>query len=263
MNRIKSFINENLGEVRVVFLGDDYYYVANDVAVALKYAHPGNAINEHVSNQYRKALKYKAFPDLGKAGLWSGNDYSNKILISEAGMWQLVFGSKLKSAIEFQQWIFETVLPSIRKNGGYIDGQENLSAEDQAAVVAKVKSLHDEVVLLNEKLRKKNEKLRESRRFNEMNRLLRKQYKVALNDIDKMQKRYDVQDRYIDYLVDRDADRELDMASLRRDLFLAQSVMTAEERETFKALKAEKANSTEFGCNKSDASVTDRNGFVI
>lgn len=43
------------------------------------------------------------------------------VFINESGMYALIFGSKLPSAIEFKHWVTSEVLPSIRKTGGYHD----------------------------------------------------------------------------------------------------------------------------------------------
>lgn len=53
--------------------------------------------------------------------------------ISEGDIYRLVARSKLSSAEKFESWIFDEVLPSIRKNGGYINNQENLSPEEIVA----------------------------------------------------------------------------------------------------------------------------------
>ncbi len=58
--------------------------------------------------------------------MWSENDFREKIIISEAGMFQMIFESQTEAAATFRDWVYEEVLPSIRKNGGYIAGQEDL-----------------------------------------------------------------------------------------------------------------------------------------
>lgn len=42
-------------------------------------------------------------------------------MVNEPGLYQLIFGSKLEAAERFQRWAFEEVLPSIRKNGFYVN----------------------------------------------------------------------------------------------------------------------------------------------
>ena len=71
-------------------------------------------------------MKYKARSDSERADLWGENDFMDKIVISEAGMFQMIFESQTELAAAFRDWVYEEVLPSIRKNGGYIAGQEDL-----------------------------------------------------------------------------------------------------------------------------------------
>jgi len=51
-------------------------------------------------------------------------------LINESGLYNAVFNSKKPEAKTFRKWITSEVLPSIRKHGGYISNQENLSPEE-------------------------------------------------------------------------------------------------------------------------------------
>lgn len=65
-----------------------------------------------------KTLKYKAYNVLGKASLWSRNDYSDKSIINESGLYSLILSSKLEKAKPFKHWVTAEVLPTIRKTGG-------------------------------------------------------------------------------------------------------------------------------------------------
>ncbi len=59
----------------------------------------------------------------------------NALVINEAGLYRLIFTSTKDAAERFQDWVFTQVLPSLRKHGGYINGQEGLSQAAQAEVV--------------------------------------------------------------------------------------------------------------------------------
>ena len=52
--------------------------------------------------------------------LWSGKDFSDKVLVNEAGFYALVLGSELPQARQFQHWVTHEVLPQIRRTGGFI-----------------------------------------------------------------------------------------------------------------------------------------------
>jgi anti-repressor protein len=82
--------------------------VANDVATVLGYASPKDAIYRHVSDRNK-----------GGADLATPGGAQTVMVLEEAGIYQLIFRSKLAIAEKFQDWVFEEVLPSIRKTGSY------------------------------------------------------------------------------------------------------------------------------------------------
>lgn len=83
--------------------------VANDVAQALGYADPAKTVSTKVFPEYRSVTKMVTVD--GKR--------RNVTVLSEPGIYQLIFGSKLDSAKQFQSWVFQEVLPSLRKTGSY------------------------------------------------------------------------------------------------------------------------------------------------
>jgi prophage antirepressor-like protein len=102
MNIVHCFFKDQ--EVRFV----DGNPVANDVAAVLGYKDPANAVNRIVKS------KNKGVCDLQTPG-----GIQSVAVLKEAGIYQLIFSSKLAGAEEFQDWVFEDVLPSIRKTGSY------------------------------------------------------------------------------------------------------------------------------------------------
>lgn len=83
--------------------------VANDIAQALGYKDPAKTVSTKVSSKYRSVTKTVTVD--GK--------HREVTVLEEAGIYQLIFGSKLPNAEAFQSWVFEEVLPSIRKTGSY------------------------------------------------------------------------------------------------------------------------------------------------
>ena len=133
ISEIQTF-NSNLhpefGNLRTLTIDGEPWFVGKDVAEALGYFNTSKAIRDHVDKDDLKALKYKAYNVLGKASLWSGNDYSDKSIINESGLYSLILSSKLEKAKPFKHWVTAEVLPTIRKTGGYINqGQEDLFIE--------------------------------------------------------------------------------------------------------------------------------------
>lgn len=123
MNELKIFENAEFGKVRTMAINGEPYFVGKDVATILGYAKPLNALATHVDED--DSLKQGLIDSMGRT--------QETILINESGLYTLIFGSKLESAKRFKHWVTSEVLPSIRKNGGYIAGQETLSDEDLMA----------------------------------------------------------------------------------------------------------------------------------
>lgn len=127
MNELQTFTNPDFGEVRTLEENGEVLFCASDVAKALGYAKPENAISRHC----RATLK-RGTPISGKM-----QDIN---FIPEGDVYRLIARSKLPRAEQFERWVFDEVLPSIRKNGGYIAGQESMTAEElmaKALLVAK------------------------------------------------------------------------------------------------------------------------------
>lgn len=125
---IKSF-DYNGQEVRTVEMNGQPWFVGKDVAGVLGYTDTNKAIAMHVDEDDK--LNDKTASSLGQRGGW---------LINESGLYSLVMSSKLSTAKQFKRWVTSEVLPSIRKTGGYIAGQETLSPEElmaKALLVAK------------------------------------------------------------------------------------------------------------------------------
>lgn len=122
-----SNLHPEFGNLRTLTIDGEPWFVGKDVAEALGYFNTSKAIRDHVDKDDLKTLKYKAYNVLGKASLWSGNDYSDKSIINESGLYSLILSSKLEKAKPFKHWVTAEVLPTIRKTGGYINqGQEDL-----------------------------------------------------------------------------------------------------------------------------------------
>ena len=100
-------------------------FVGKDVAQALGYAKPENAIATHVDTEDKTTTLIQG----------TGSNYKSKVvIINESGLYALILSSKLPQAKAFKRWVTSEVLPQIRKTGGYIpthaaDGSD-LSAEE-------------------------------------------------------------------------------------------------------------------------------------
>lgn len=114
-SNVKLFEKEEFGKVRVVMQGEDPWFMASDVAKALGYEKPNNAVNEHC----KKMNKITLDPNLGGRVATVSTPPIQAIIIPESDVYRLVMRSNLPRAVEFQDWICEEVIPSIRKHGLY------------------------------------------------------------------------------------------------------------------------------------------------
>lgn len=135
MDNLIVFNNKDFGDVRVLKIDDEPWFVGKDVATILGYSNINKAVQMHVDDEDKKVVDFKGFSQNGTtlSGLWGANDFSDKTLVNESGLYSLIFSSKLPKAKEFKRWVTAEVLPSIRKNGAYIAGQEELSDIDLLA----------------------------------------------------------------------------------------------------------------------------------
>lgn len=122
MNEVKIFENTEFGEIRTVTINNEVWFVAKDVADILGYQNGSRDINRHVEEE-----------DRNKVMIFDGNQDKETITINESGLYCLILSSKMPNARKFKRWVTSEVLPSIRKNGGYIAGQENMSDDELMA----------------------------------------------------------------------------------------------------------------------------------
>lgn len=122
MNELQIFNSEEFGEIRTVTIDNEPWFVGKDVAIALGYTNPQKAVRDHVQED-----------DRGMNEMDTPSGRQTLTVINESGLYALIFGSKLESAKRFKHWVTSEVLPAIRKNGGYIAGQESLSDDELLA----------------------------------------------------------------------------------------------------------------------------------
>lgn len=141
MNELKIFENPEFGKVRTVVVDGEPWFVGNDIARALGYKDLYSALRHNVENEDKRLCPVS-----------STSGTQDTTVVNESGMYSLIFNSKLDSAKNFKKWVTSDVLPSIRKNGGYIQNQEELTPEQ---IVAKA------LVVANQIIAEKEEKITE------------------------------------------------------------------------------------------------------
>lgn len=136
-NEIVPFAFENVN-IRFVVIDGEPWFVASDVAKALGYEKPRNAVATHCHRA--RTLDSTPRPDLGR-GKEINDLPGNTKIIPEPDVYRLISRSKLQSAERFESWLYEEVLPSIRKTGGY--SSKPMSLADQALMHAQALVDHE------------------------------------------------------------------------------------------------------------------------
>lgn len=114
MNEIEIFKNEEFGEVRTIEKNGSVLFCGKDIAAALGYADPKKAIIQHCKEN--GVAIYPLIDSMGRE--------QQAKFITEGNVYRLIAHSKLPGAERFERWVFDEVLPSIRKNGGYISNAD-------------------------------------------------------------------------------------------------------------------------------------------
>lgn len=109
MNDMKIFENPEFGEIRTVELDGEPWLVGKDVAEALGYKNPRQAMASNVDAE-----------DRGVHTVDTPSGKQEMAIINESGLYSLVLSSKLPGAKRFRRWVTTEVLPSIRKHGAYM-----------------------------------------------------------------------------------------------------------------------------------------------
>lgn len=115
MENLQIFNSEEFGQVRTMVIDGEPWFVAKDISENLGYAQTSNMM---------KRIDAEDF----KSSVLDGMNMKS-LLINESGLYSAILGSKLDSAKKFKRWVTSEVLPSIRGNGAYIAGQENMTPE--------------------------------------------------------------------------------------------------------------------------------------
>ena len=173
-NEIIFFKHEEFGEIRTLNIDGEPWFVGKDIAVALGYSAPRNAIQAHVDNEDKTTALIQC----------TGSEYkSNAVIINESGLYSLILSSKLTSAKKFKRWVTSEVLPSLRKHGAYFTAETlHKTMSDPRELVKLLTTLADE--------QEKRRKLEEENAFlsvkaNYYDRILQSKNSVPVTQIAK------------------------------------------------------------------------------
>ena len=113
-NMIKTFINDEFGNMRTVIHDEKVLFCASDIAKSLGYRNPRKAISDHCRYVTKRDIPHPQSP----------NKTISMSFIPEGDVYRLIAHSKLTSAERFEKWVFDEVLPTIRKTGGYVSSED-------------------------------------------------------------------------------------------------------------------------------------------
>ena len=108
MNNLQIFNNPEFGDIRTVKIDGEPWFVGKDIAEALGYEKPTDAVRKRVDYENRGISKMET--PSGKQDM---------TIINESGLYSLILSSKLPNARKFKRWVTSEVLPAIRKTGHY------------------------------------------------------------------------------------------------------------------------------------------------
>lgn len=120
MNELQIFNSGEFGEIRTIEIDGKPYFVGTDVAKALGYNNPRDAVSRHCKG----VVKHDTPTSSG---------IQSMSCINEGDLYRLIMKSKLPSAEKFESWVMDEVLPTIRKTGSY---RKPLTTVEQIQVIA-------------------------------------------------------------------------------------------------------------------------------
>lgn len=148
----KTFSNNEFGEIRVLEIENEPWFVGKDIAEVLGYKNTNDAMKKHIDDE-----------DKGVAKCDTLGGKQNLTIINESGLYSLILGSKLPNAKKFKRWVTNEVLPSIRKHGAYMTEdtiEKALTSPDFLIQLAtKLKEEQDKSKQLEDKLEKNSKML--------------------------------------------------------------------------------------------------------
>lgn len=119
MNELQFFNSEEFGEIRTAEIDGKPYFVGTDVAKALGYSNPRDAVSRHCKGVVKRDTP-------------TSSGIQSMSYINEGDLYRLIMKSKLPSAEKFESWVMDEVLPTIRKTGSY---QKPLTTVEQIQVI--------------------------------------------------------------------------------------------------------------------------------
>ncbi|MFM0760882.1 BRO family protein [Streptococcus suis] len=136
---LQIFKNEQFGQVQLVEINNEPWFVGKEIAEILGYQNPSKALKDHVDEEDK--LNNETLLSLGQRGGW---------IINESGLYSLILKSKLPQAKQFKRWVTSEVLPSIRKHGMFATDELLDNPDFAIATLQKLKEEREAKRILQE-----------------------------------------------------------------------------------------------------------------
>lgn len=158
MNKVQEFLNENFGEVRAINKDGEMWFVAKDISDILNYSE---------TNAMTKKIDCDDIKKIASDNLEGANSMAREFtIINESGLYQAVLSitkkdkERYEKARSFKKWITGTVIPTLRKDGMYVDGEEEVDMNDELKqtefVLKAMEMLNNKIA----RLQKENEEMK-------------------------------------------------------------------------------------------------------
>lgn len=149
MNAVKIFKNSEFGEIRIVPINNEPWFIGSEIAKILSYTNPSKAIRDHVDPEEKLTER-----------IVLAGQRRDVTLINESGLYSLILSSKLPTAKRFKRWVTSEVLPAIRKHGAYLTEQK----------VEEILTNPDTIIKLATQLKQEREARKQAESLNEQNK---------------------------------------------------------------------------------------------
>ena len=141
MNELKSF-SKNEFSVSILIIDGKEYFPATEVATILGYSNPHDAVTRHCKKD--GVVNHEVIDSMNRLQIMN--------FITEGNLYRLISRSKLPSAEKFESWVFDEVLPSIRKNGMYAKDELLDNPDLMLEIITKLKNEREQKLLLEKKI---------------------------------------------------------------------------------------------------------------
>ncbi|HEM5303560.1 TPA: phage antirepressor [Streptococcus suis] len=138
---LQIFKNEQFGEVQLLEINDEPWFIGKEIAEILGYKNSRDALSKHVDEE-----------DKGVAKRDTLGGSQDQVIINESGLYSLILKSKLPQAKQFKRWVTSEVLPAIRKHGMFATDELLDNPDFAIATLQKLKEEREAKKVLQEKI---------------------------------------------------------------------------------------------------------------